>query len=100
MRPATAGLWKTERIVIGDEDRISQHSCGHRLSVHYGASQLPGSRQQFLISLSAGRLRGCAAYFAICAASANRATTPIAKIDIALIMCALCIENRHLSSAA
>jgi len=72
MRPDTAGLWKTERIVIGDEDRISQHSCGHRLSVHYGASQLPGSRQQFLISLSAGRLRGCSAYFAICAASANR----------------------------
>ena len=71
MRPATAGLWKTERIVIGDEDRISQHTCGLRLSVHYGASQ-PGSRQQFVISLSAGRLRGCAAYLAICAASANR----------------------------
>ena len=51
-------VWKSERVVLGNEDRISGLTCRHRLSVVHPASQLPGSRQQFVISLRGGRLRG------------------------------------------
>ncbi len=57
MRSDAAGLWKPEGIVIGNQDRISQNTCRHRLSVLHSASQPPGSRQQLVIPLSGGRLR-------------------------------------------
>ena len=39
----SAGLRKSERISIGDQDCISQYMCGHGTTIHYRASQLPGS---------------------------------------------------------
>ena len=56
MRADAAGLWKPEGTVIGNQDRTSQNTCGHRLSAFHSASQLPGSRQQVVIPLNAGRL--------------------------------------------
>lgn len=72
MRSDTARLWKTEYISISNQDCISQHACGQWLSVHHGASQLPRSRQFFVILLSGSRLRGCATRSAVCATSGNR----------------------------
>src|SRR5213079_619443 len=40
-----ARLWKSERVAIGYQNRISSHACGHRFAVHHSTSQLPGSRQ-------------------------------------------------------
>src|SRR6266404_5272079 len=39
----SAGLRKSERIAIGDQDCISHYMCGHGTTIHYRASQLPGS---------------------------------------------------------
>ncbi len=44
VRSYAAGFWKSECIVIGDQDCISGYTSGHRLSVVHAASQLPGSR--------------------------------------------------------
>ncbi len=71
MRPNAAGLRESERIVISDENRVSRHTCGHGLSVHHSASQLPGSRQQLVFSLRGGRFCGCTAERVICAAGDN-----------------------------
>ncbi len=49
MRADPAGFGETEGIVIGNQDCISQHTCGYRFAVHHSASQLPGSRQQLVI---------------------------------------------------
>src|SRR6266403_315194 len=68
MRPDAACLWEPECIAIGDKDCISQHVRGHRTTIHDGASQLPGSRQPFVVLLS-GRLRSCTARFVVCTAS-------------------------------
>ena len=38
-----AGLRKSERISIGDQDCILQYMCGDGTTIHYRASQLPGS---------------------------------------------------------
>jgi hypothetical protein len=72
MRPDTARLWKTEYIAISNQDGISQHACGHWSAIHDAASQLPRSRQSFVILLSGSRLRGGAARSAVCATSASR----------------------------
>ncbi len=58
MRADAARLWKPECVAIGDQDCISRHTWRNRLSVVHSASQLPGSRQQFVISLSGCRLCG------------------------------------------
>ena len=72
MRPDTAHLWKTERVSISNQECISQHACGHWSTIHDAASQLPRSRQSFVILLSGSRLRGCAARSAVCATSGDR----------------------------
>jgi hypothetical protein len=72
MRPDTARLWKTECISISNQDRISQHARGHWPTIHDAASQLPRSRQSFVILLSGTRLRDCTARSAVCATSGNR----------------------------
>ena len=72
MRPDTARLWKTECISISNQDCISQHARGHWPTIDDAASQLPRSRQSFVILLSGSRLRGGAARSAACATSANR----------------------------
>lgn len=72
MRPDTARLWKTERVSISNQECISQHACGHWSTIHDAASQLPRSRQSFVILLSGSRLRGCAARSAVCATSGDR----------------------------
>ena len=56
MRANAARFWKSECIMIGNQDCISCHTCRHRLPVVHSASQLPGSRQDFVISLCGGRL--------------------------------------------
>ena len=56
MRADPAGFGETECIVIGNQDCISQHTCGYRFAVHHSASQPPGSGQQFVLPLSSGRL--------------------------------------------
>jgi hypothetical protein len=72
MRPDTACLWKTECVSISNQDRISQHACGHWSTIHDAASQLPRSRQSVVILLRGSRLRGCAARLAVCATSGDR----------------------------
>ena len=57
MRTNAARFWKSECIMIGDQDCISCHTCRHRLPVVHSASQLAGSRQDLVISLCGGRLR-------------------------------------------
>src|SRR6267143_1235270 len=42
VRSYAARFWKSECIVIGDQDCISGYTWGHRLSVVHAASQLPG----------------------------------------------------------
>jgi len=39
----SAGLRESECTTIGDQDCISQYICGHRTTIRYRASQLPGS---------------------------------------------------------
>ena len=72
MRPDTARLWKTEYISVSNQDCISQHACGHWSTIHHSASQLPSSRQSFVILLSGSRLRGCAARPIVCTTSGDR----------------------------
>ena len=49
-----AGFGKTKGIVIGDQDCISHHALRHKSAINHGASQLPGSREQFIIPLGGG----------------------------------------------
>jgi len=72
MRPDTFLLWKTECISISNQDCISQHARGHWPTIDDATSQLPRSRQSFVILISGSRLRGGAARSAVCATSANR----------------------------
>lgn len=72
MRPDTLLLGKTECISISNQDCISQHARGHWSTIDDATSQLPRSRQSFVILLSGSRLRGGAARSAVCATSANR----------------------------
>lgn len=72
MRPDTACLRKTEGISISNQDRISQHACGHWSTIDDAASQLPRSRQSVVILLSGRRLRACAARSAVCATGGDR----------------------------
>jgi hypothetical protein len=72
MRPDATLLWKTECIAISNPDCISQHACGHWSAIHDAASQLPRSRQSFVILLSGSRLRGGTARSAVYATSASR----------------------------
>jgi hypothetical protein len=90
MRANAAGFWKSECIVIGNQDCISRHACGYRLPVVHSASQLPGSRQQLVISLSGGRLRRRAAFTQ---PPLNIATAAMARIDVALITRSFCIGH-------
>ena len=101
MRPDTARLWKTECISISNQDCISQHACGHWSTIHDATSQLPRSRQSFVILLRAAA--DCAVTppglpFAQPAVIAT--TARIVKIGITLIIQAFCSENSRLSSPA
>ena len=58
MRSDAARLWKSERVVISDQNCISRRTREHRLPVYDSARQLPGARQSFVISLSGRRLNG------------------------------------------
>ena len=98
MRPNAARLWKPECVAIGDQDCISRHTWRNRLSVVHSASQLPGSRQQFVIPLSGCRLCGCAAEFAVRAASGNCCHDANSDNRYCFDHVCFCIENRPLSS--
>jgi len=100
MRPDATGLWEPERVVIGDQNCFSQHTCGNRLSVHYSAGQLPGPRQSVVISLNSARSIGCTAEFAACTTSGSRHGAHNQDRYCFHHACFFCIENRRLSSRA
>lgn len=56
VRADAALLRKSKCVAIGNQNCVSSQICRHRFSVHNSTSQLPGSRQPLVISLSGGRL--------------------------------------------
>ena len=86
IRSDAVGLWKTERIVIGDEDSVSQDLGRHGLAIADHTSQLPGSRQKRVISLAAADCAGDSLALLFAQPALIVAATTIARIDGVSIM--------------